>query len=107
VTTDYSSTWSGSAGPPIETLAPTLVDDPLLAVAVRLAARDVGQASTEDDNDLAAVRSAAAALADAVLATTDPMQFTQNIDTICADIVVAEAVEWMLVGWMGLRWRGG
>ena len=73
----------------IEALAPTLVDDPLLTVAVSLLARDVGRAFREDASDLDAVRPAAAALADAVLATTDPVQFTQNIDAICTDTMLA------------------
>jgi hypothetical protein len=76
----------------IETLAPTLVDAPLLTVALSLLTRGAHDTSNEDGDDLDAIRPAATALAEAVLATTDPMQFTQNIDAICTDDVLAGLV---------------
>lgn len=78
--------------PAIEALAPTLVDEPLLTVAVSLLVRGVRRAATEDGGDFEPIRPAAAALADAVLETVDPMQFTQNIDAICSDPVLASMV---------------
>lgn len=75
----------------LEVLAPTLVDEPLLTVAMSLLVRDVGRADA-DGADLTPIRPAALALADSVLESTDPLQFTQNIDAICADAVLAGMV---------------
>ncbi|WP_306209548.1 hypothetical protein [Actinoplanes sp. RD1] len=72
----------------IKVLAPTLIDEPLLTPAVSLLARDAARAAA-DGEDLAPIKPAAVALAEAVLGSTDPAQFTPNIDTICADTVLA------------------
>lgn len=76
----------------VEALAPTLVNEPLLSVAVSLLVRGVEHAARGADGDLDPIRPAAMALADAVLATTDPLQFAQCIDAICADIALADVV---------------
>ena len=78
--------------PAVEALAPTLVDEPLLSVAVSLLIRGVEDAARGADSDLDPIRPAAMALADAVLATTDPLQFAQCINAICADVVLADVV---------------
>ncbi len=75
----------------IEVLAPTLIDEPLLTVAVSLLARDAARAAAAGEN-LAPIRPAAVALTNAVLGSSDPSQFTQNINTICADAVLADMV---------------
>ncbi|RQW95810.1 hypothetical protein [Micromonospora inaquosa] len=75
----------------VEVLAPTLVDQPLLTVAVSLLARDAGRAAATGGN-LAQIQPAALALTDAVLGSSDPLQFTQNINTICAETVLAGMV---------------
>jgi hypothetical protein len=72
----------------IKILAPTLIDEPMLTVAVSLLARDAGRAAAHGA-DLTPIKPAAVALAEAVLGSTDPSQFTQNIDTICTDTVLA------------------
>lgn len=75
----------------LEVLAPTLVDEPLLTPAVSLLVRDADRANS-NGADLTPIRAAALALADAVLDSTDSFQFTQNIDAICANAVIAELV---------------
>ncbi|MFC8298494.1 hypothetical protein [Micromonospora orduensis] len=75
----------------VEVLAPTLVDEPLLTVAVSLLARDAARAAATGAN-LAQIRPAALALTDAVLGSSDPLQFTQNINTICAETALAGMV---------------
>lgn len=85
----------------LEALAPTLVDDPLLTPIMSLLARDA-EIAAQGDQDLAVVRSAAAALASAVLDSTDPLQFVQGLETLCARPVLAD-----LVGeYVGLRCFG-
>lgn len=78
-------------GHALETLAPTLVDDPMLTPALFLLARDAGRAA-EAGEDLTSLRSAAAALAAAVLDSKDPAQFASNIEMLCADAVLPELV---------------
>ncbi|MFI1989085.1 hypothetical protein [Actinoplanes sp. NPDC020271] len=75
----------------IRVLAPTLVDEPLLTVAISLLARDAARADAIGA-DLTPIQPAAAALAEAVLGSKDPLQFAQNIDTICADAVLAKMI---------------
>lgn len=75
----------------IRVLAPTLVDEPLLTVAMSLLARDAARANATGA-DLTPLKPAAAALAESVLGSSDPLQFTQNIDTICADAVLSKMI---------------
>ncbi|MCX5070560.1 hypothetical protein OOJ91_32465 [Micromonospora lupini] len=75
----------------VEVLAPTLVDEPLLTAAVSLLARDAARAAATGAN-LAQIRPAALALTDAVLGSSDPLQFTQNINTICTETALAGMV---------------
>lgn len=75
----------------LEALAPTLVDKPLLTAAVSLLARDAG-ASAASGDDLASMESAAAAIATAVLDSTDSMQFAHNIDVLCADAALLDLI---------------
>ncbi|WP_232546985.1 hypothetical protein [Propioniciclava soli] len=75
----------------LATLAPTLVDDPLLTPALSLLAREAGRA-TEAGGDLTSIRSAAAALAAAALDSKDPAQFASNIEILCADAVLPALV---------------
>lgn len=77
--------------PTIEALAPNLVDDPLLILAMHLLIRDVDRA-TAIGADLEPFRAAATALAGAVLATTDPGQFAAGLDIICASGTLVDLV---------------
>lgn len=75
----------------LEALAPTLIDDPLLTSAVSLLVREVNVAAANGE-DLEPARTAARALACAVVASHDPLQFSGNLDGMCSDPVVAELV---------------
>lgn len=74
----------------LEAIAPSLVDESLLTPVVSLLARDV--ARDVPDEPGASVKTAAFALTKAVLDSTDPLQFAQNLDTLCATPAVADLV---------------
>lgn len=77
--------------PALEALAATLTDDPLLTPMMSLLARDATVlAENEEDVDVAA--SAAAAMAHAVLVSTDVLQFTQGLETVCSAPVLVKLV---------------
>lgn len=77
--------------PALEALAATLTDDPLLTPMMSLLARDATVvADNEEDFHVAA--SAAAAMAHAVLGSTDLLQFTQGLETVCATPVLVKLV---------------
>ena len=83
--------------PAIETLAPALVDDPLLPVTLMLLTRGVDQiygAGTDKEADAGvdALRPAAAALVDAVVATVDPGLFATTMNTLCSHDALADIV---------------
>jgi hypothetical protein len=77
--------------PALESLAATLVDEPLLTPAISLLARDASRTAAVE-GDLAPVQSAAAALTAAVLESSDPGQLVTNIDKLCADPILSEMV---------------
>lgn len=77
--------------PALETLAATLIDDPLLTPMMSLLARDA-TVLAENDEDVDVAASAAAAMAHAVLGSTDLLQFTQGLETVCSAPVLVKLV---------------
>lgn len=75
----------------IEVLAPTLADDPLLRPVLMLLERGIDQTRTVG-NDLNTLRVAAAALASAVVATTDPGLFAEAMNAMCSNAGLADLV---------------
>ena len=81
----------------IETLAPALVDDPLLPATLMLLTRGVDMAhdtgtDMKDGAGVDALRPAAAALVDAVVATVDPGLFAATMSTLCSHDALANIV---------------
>lgn len=72
----------------VQTVAPTLVDDPLLLPVAALVARDAFVAAGVGE-DLETLRPAATAVAAAVLDTTDPGIFASGVDLFCGDAVLS------------------
>ncbi len=81
----------------VEAIAPTLIDEPLLTPLMSLLVRDATHAARAAA-DLAPVRPAAAALAAAVLASTDPFLLQHNIDTLCSNPVLTDLVGAQVAG---------
>lgn len=75
----------------IQTVARTLVDDPLLLPVAALVARDAF-ASAEAGEDLETLKPAATAVAAAVLDTIDPGIFASGVDLFCSDAVLSQIV---------------
>lgn len=83
----------------VTVLAPTLVNDPLLRPTLRLLAGGIAQVHTggtsaghDAEGLIDALRPAAAALADAITATTDPGLFEDTMGSICSDADLADVV---------------
>lgn len=72
----------------VQTVAPTLVDDPLLLPVAALVARDASVAAGAGE-DVATLRPAAIAVAAAVLETADPGIFASGVDLFCGDAVLS------------------
>lgn len=65
----------------IETLAPRLTNSPLMTPVLALVGRDI----MASDRETREVRTAVAALVEAVTASTDPLQFAQGLEEFCAN----------------------
>jgi hypothetical protein len=72
----------------VQTVAPTLVDDPLLLPVAALVARDAFAAAGAGE-DLETLRPAATAVAAAVLDTADPGIFAAGVDLFCGDALLS------------------
>src|SRR4051794_37781633 len=78
--------WGG-----VEGLASHMVDDQWLTAVMLLLARDATFAE-DAGQDLAEIKPAAVAMAEAALTSTDPLQFTQGLETMCSTPVLADLV---------------
>lgn len=74
----------------VQTVAPALVNDPLLLPLTFLVARDAPEQGSGDD--LKTVKHAATALVSAVLASTDPGIFASGVDLICDNASLSSIV---------------
>ncbi|AZL04634.1 hypothetical protein [Brevibacterium aurantiacum] len=73
----------------IRTIAPNLVDDPLLLPVAYLVAREV---AAQAEDDLESPKSATTAVAVAVLDTSDPGIFASGVELFCGDALLSRVV---------------
>lgn len=72
----------------VQSIAPALVDDPLLLPMAALVARDA--VTAEVGEDIKRLKPAATAVAAAVLDTADPGIFASGVDLFCSDALLSE-----------------
>lgn len=73
----------------VQTVAPSLVDDPILLPVAALVARDAAFAAARAGEDLQTLKPAATAVAAAVLDSTDPGIFASGVDLFCGDAILS------------------